>query len=146
MDRTGRLLYAMGNIRASQGLLDESLSYHERAYDQLTATVGNNHHRTCDVSYRLADHYVRLGRSHEAMYVSLQHITAVSSGQVADPRKVSVSTILSTCSCTSLSSNRRLHALPSARASFFANLEGLPKPGLTSRGLSSCTKNYARTT
>ncbi len=57
----------MGNIKASQGLLDESLLFHERAYDQLTATVGNNHHRTCDVSYRIADHYARLGRNDEAV-------------------------------------------------------------------------------
>lgn len=57
----------MGNIKASQGLLDESLSYHERAFDNFTATVGLGHHRTCDVSIRIADHYARLGRDREAM-------------------------------------------------------------------------------
>lgn len=67
--RTGRLLYAMGNIKSSQGLLEESLSFHERAYRQFTATVGPNHHRTCDVSCRMAIHYARLGRNDESMYV-----------------------------------------------------------------------------
>ena len=57
----------MGNIKAGQGLLDESLAFHERALDNFTATVGLSHHRTCDVSIRIADHYARLGRDKEAM-------------------------------------------------------------------------------
>jgi hypothetical protein len=54
---------------ASQGKLDESLLYHQRALRQFHATIGKNHHRTGDVHVRLAEHYAGAGRLNDAMYV-----------------------------------------------------------------------------
>ncbi|KAL9111738.1 MAG: hypothetical protein Q9227_003797 [Pyrenula ochraceoflavens] len=65
--RTGHLLYALGNIRWSQCRFDESFDYHRRAYNQFHATIGPNHHRTCDVSCRLAQHCIRLGQFNDAI-------------------------------------------------------------------------------
>src|SRR5436190_18662732 len=67
--RTGRFLYALGNVKASQGLFDESFSYHQRALLQYKSTIGKNHHRTGDAYIKVADHFSRLGRSEDAMYV-----------------------------------------------------------------------------
>ncbi|KAI9712292.1 MAG: hypothetical protein M1820_001505 [Bogoriella megaspora] len=63
---TGRLLFGLGNVRASQGRLDESFAYHHRALGQFLSTIGKNHHRTGDVHVRVADHFSRLKRFDEA--------------------------------------------------------------------------------
>jgi hypothetical protein len=57
----------MGNITYSLGRYDESLKYHSRAFKQFESTIGGRHNRTCDVMWRLADHYVRLNEYEVAM-------------------------------------------------------------------------------
>lgn len=66
--RTGRFLHALGNVRESQGMLVESLAYHERALRQYESTIGKNHHRTGDVHVRIADHLLRDRHLEEARY------------------------------------------------------------------------------
>lgn len=51
----------MGNITYSQGLFEKSFKFHYRAWKQFESTLGNSHNRTCDVKYRMADHYARKG-------------------------------------------------------------------------------------
>ncbi|KAF1850931.1 uncharacterized protein K460DRAFT_24339 [Cucurbitaria berberidis CBS 394.84] len=63
---TGRFLYALGNVAASQGGWNESLAYHERALRQFLSTIGKNHHRTGDIRVKLTEHYIRLGSLKEA--------------------------------------------------------------------------------
>lgn len=57
---TGKLLLGYGNVKASQGLLDESFALHQRCLLYYKSTVGNNHHRTGDGCVKVSDHYVRL--------------------------------------------------------------------------------------
>ena len=57
--RPARLMYAMGNVKESQGLLDESFDWHEKALAHFKRTSGINHHRTADVECRMALHYIR---------------------------------------------------------------------------------------
>ena len=68
-DRTGRLLYALGNLRALQGLLDESHKCHCKAWEQFCSTIGDQNHRTADVGHKIAEHLIRLGRFSDAMCV-----------------------------------------------------------------------------
>ena len=63
---TGRLLHALGNVRKSQGLLDESAALHRRALQQYLSTIGKNHHRTGDVHVKVAEHCIREGMMTEA--------------------------------------------------------------------------------
>jgi hypothetical protein len=64
---TGRILHCLGNVKFSQGLLNESLDFHERALLHFKETVGNNHHRTGNSCFKVAEHYSRLRRLVEAM-------------------------------------------------------------------------------
>ncbi|RHZ70335.1 hypothetical protein CDV55_108149 [Aspergillus turcosus] len=64
---TGRALYGLGNVRRAQGLLDESLQFHERALLHFKETVGNNHHRTGNSCFKVAEHYSRTGKLDEAL-------------------------------------------------------------------------------
>jgi tetratricopeptide (TPR) repeat protein len=64
--RTGRVLHALGNVRASQGRLKESYDFHQRALLQYRSTIGDNHHRTADVCYKVAEHYMRFGKLEDA--------------------------------------------------------------------------------
>lgn len=57
---TGRILHALGNVRFSQGSLEDSFSYHRRALLQFKSTLGNNHHRTADLYVKVASHHLRL--------------------------------------------------------------------------------------
>ncbi|KAJ5697884.1 hypothetical protein N7488_011568 [Penicillium malachiteum] len=66
--KTGRFLYALGNLRFSQGLLDESEEFHRRALQQFQSTIGNHHHRTADVCHRMAHHCLRKGLLDEATH------------------------------------------------------------------------------
>lgn len=65
--RTGLVLYALGNLRAAQGRLNESLEYHDRAWRHMRATVGERDAYTAIAAHKMAEHMVRLGRSEEAM-------------------------------------------------------------------------------
>ena len=66
-DRTGRLLYALGNLRALQGRLDESYECHCKAWEQFRSTIGDQNHRTADVGHKIAQHLIRMGKFNEAM-------------------------------------------------------------------------------
>ena len=57
--KTGRLLYAMGNIYDDLGRKEESFEYHSRALEKFEKAIGLHHNRSTDVMYRLADHHCR---------------------------------------------------------------------------------------
>ncbi|MCJ1382412.1 hypothetical protein MMC17_005525 [Xylographa soralifera] len=64
---TGRFLHALGNVKGSQGFQDESFTYHQRALIQYKSTVGNGHHRTAALCFKVAEHYIRLQQDDAAM-------------------------------------------------------------------------------
>ncbi len=65
--RTGLILYALGNLRAAQGHMDESFEYHHRAWSHMRTTVGERDTYTAIAAHKVAEHLLRLGRSEEAM-------------------------------------------------------------------------------
>ncbi|KAL3469683.1 tetratricopeptide repeat domain-containing protein [Aspergillus californicus] len=65
--RTGLILYALGNLRAAQSRWDESLEYHQRAWDHMQATVGERDFYTANVAHKMAEHFIHSGRSEEAI-------------------------------------------------------------------------------
>ncbi|KAF7509241.1 hypothetical protein GJ744_008301 [Endocarpon pusillum] len=65
--RTGRVLYAFGNLRAAQGRLPESHEYHQMALEQFRSTIGDHHHRTADVCHKVAEHLIRIEHYKDAM-------------------------------------------------------------------------------
>lgn len=65
--RTGLILYALGNLRATQDQWDESFEYHQRAWHQMCATVGERDFYTANVAHKLAEHLMRADRREEAM-------------------------------------------------------------------------------
>ena len=65
--RTGLILYALGNLRAAENKWDESFEYHQKALRHMRATVGDRDFYTANVVHKIAEHFVRLGRSGEAM-------------------------------------------------------------------------------
>ena len=64
---TGRVLHCLGNVKHSQGLLGDSLDFHERALRHFKETVGNTHHRTGNSCFKVAEHYTRIKKLPEAM-------------------------------------------------------------------------------
>jgi hypothetical protein len=64
---TGRFYHALGNVKASRGLLDEAFEYHQKARDHYKLTLGRGHHRTADTCIKLSDHYVRLRNTDMAL-------------------------------------------------------------------------------
>ena len=64
--RTGSLYYVLGNIRNSQGLLDDAFSQHIRAHTQTRQTAGESAFQTLKCSQKLAEHYERYGQDSEA--------------------------------------------------------------------------------
>lgn len=65
--RTGLILYALGNLRATQNQWNESLDYHLRALRHMRATVGERDFYTANVSHKVAEHFMRSGLNEEAM-------------------------------------------------------------------------------
>lgn len=65
--RTGLIFYALGNLGAAQNQWDESFDYHQRAWRHMRATVGDRDFYTASVAHKIAEHFLRLGRSEEAM-------------------------------------------------------------------------------
>ncbi|KAE8406562.1 hypothetical protein BDV37DRAFT_280836 [Aspergillus pseudonomiae] len=65
--RTGLILSVLGNLRAAQSQLDESLEFHHRALDHMRATVGDKDFYTANVAHKVAEHFARLGRCKEAI-------------------------------------------------------------------------------
>lgn len=57
--RPGRVLHALGNVRYSQGRLEESEQFHRDALKTFQAAVGNKYHRTADMCHKLAQHSMR---------------------------------------------------------------------------------------
>ncbi|KAL8682882.1 MAG: hypothetical protein Q9186_001128 [Xanthomendoza sp. 1 TL-2023] len=68
--RTGKLIYALGNLRALQGRLDESYDCHVDAWNRFLATVGNQDHRTADVGHKIAEHYLRRCQYDDALTIT----------------------------------------------------------------------------
>ncbi|OBR14340.1 Tetratricopeptide repeat domain-containing protein [Colletotrichum higginsianum IMI 349063] len=65
--RTGLILYALGNLRAAQGQWNESFEYHQRAWRQIRATVGDKDFYTATITHKIAEHLTRQCRSEEAI-------------------------------------------------------------------------------
>ena len=65
--RTGLILYALGNLRAVQGHMDESFEYHHRAWRQMRATVGDRDFYTANITHKVAEHFFRSDKPEEAM-------------------------------------------------------------------------------
>ncbi|KAK1775513.1 tetratricopeptide repeat domain-containing protein [Copromyces sp. CBS 386.78] len=65
--RTGRFLHALGNVRYSQGRIEESAEFHNKALQQYQSTIRNHHHRTADVCHKVAQHCIRNDRLSEAL-------------------------------------------------------------------------------
>ena len=57
-----------GNVKAAQGLLEESFALHQRCLLHYKSTVGSNHHRTGDGCVKVSDHSVRLLQFDSALY------------------------------------------------------------------------------
>ncbi|KAI1411461.1 tetratricopeptide repeat domain-containing protein [Hypoxylon sp. FL1857] len=71
--KTGRVLQALGNVRASRAmraesagnhedarkLWDESFALHQDCLQQYESTLGKFNHRTADACHKLAEHYIR---------------------------------------------------------------------------------------
>jgi len=64
--KTGKILYALGNVCTSRGQFDAAFNYHTRALKNYRATLGDRHHRVGDASHRLADHNIRIQNFSEA--------------------------------------------------------------------------------
>ena len=65
--RTGLILYALGNLHAVQNQWDESFEYHQRAWHHMRETVGERDFYTANITHKIAEHLIRLGRNEEAM-------------------------------------------------------------------------------
>ncbi|KAM3413650.1 hypothetical protein BST61_g10343 [Cercospora zeina] len=63
---TGRLRHALGNIFFALGETERSSSYHTRAMEHYSETVGPTHHRTADMYFKVAQHKYRAGQLDEA--------------------------------------------------------------------------------
>jgi hypothetical protein len=67
--RTGWLIYSLGKLRSLQGKYHESLLAHQKALECIRVTCGFSHPRVALVRHKIAEHYARLGRHEDAMYV-----------------------------------------------------------------------------
>ncbi|KAI1669670.1 Tetratricopeptide repeat [Pyrenophora tritici-repentis] len=64
--KTGKILYALGNVLEDQERFQESQNFHERAHEQYKVTLGLVHHRMGDICCRLARHCMRQGLHDDA--------------------------------------------------------------------------------
>lgn len=55
-------MYALGNVKASQGRHVESFHLHQKALLQYKSVLGPTHRRTGDACYKVAQHLIRLGQ------------------------------------------------------------------------------------
>lgn len=65
--RTGEVLYALGNIRNAQDILDESFRYYQRALRVFNMTDEHGS-STAKTHYKLGVHYMRMGDWKNAGY------------------------------------------------------------------------------
>ncbi|KAF2802479.1 uncharacterized protein BDZ99DRAFT_527506 [Mytilinidion resinicola] len=63
---SGKVLHVLGDLRRSQGNLNEALDLFQRALGIFRATIGNNHYITADSCYRFAEQLIRTGKKDEA--------------------------------------------------------------------------------
>lgn len=82
--RTGKLLHVLDNVCASQGHMSDSLQFHQRALNQYRSTIGENHHRTGDLYYKVSEHYHRMGKYTTARF---EHLPTTSSTLIGNIRK-----------------------------------------------------------
>ena len=67
--RTGSIFCALGNVRASQALMDESFMWHQKALIHFRAAGGDKHYKTASACYRVAEHHIRNRQFNVARYV-----------------------------------------------------------------------------
>jgi len=84
---TGRFYHALGNVKASQGKLDESFKYHNMALNHYKLTLGKGHHRTADTQIKLSDHYTRLGDIKQALDLFDQALKIYQDRDIYSPEK-----------------------------------------------------------
>ncbi|KAJ8125977.1 hypothetical protein O1611_g7661 [Lasiodiplodia mahajangana] len=76
--KTGKMLYALGNVYVSQGKFEKGLEYHARCLKQYRATLGDRHHRIGDICHRLADDNLRFHNYAEAQVLINQALKVFS--------------------------------------------------------------------
>ncbi|KAM3476171.1 hypothetical protein MY8738_007067 [Beauveria namnaoensis] len=64
--KTGKMLYALGNVYVSQEMFQQGLELHNRCLKQYRATLGDSHHRIGDICHRLSDDNLYFGNYAEA--------------------------------------------------------------------------------
>lgn len=61
-------MHAIGNVKVSQALSEEpanldvlkaGFAWHQKASNHYLKTIGEDHHRSADVAYRVADDYMK---------------------------------------------------------------------------------------
>ncbi|KAJ5921327.1 tetratricopeptide repeat domain-containing protein [Penicillium verhagenii] len=77
--KTGKMLYALGNVYVSQGRFTEGFEYHTRCLKQYRATLGDSHHRIGDICHRLADDNLRFKNHAEARHPLLSNVLQLKS-------------------------------------------------------------------
>lgn len=65
--RTGLILYALGSLLAVQNRWSESFEYHQIAWRQMRATVGEKYFYTANATHKISEHLGRLCRHKDAM-------------------------------------------------------------------------------
>ncbi|KAI0120070.1 P-loop containing nucleoside triphosphate hydrolase protein [Nemania sp. FL0031] len=79
--KTGKMLYALGNVHVSQGKYEKGLEYHARCLRQYRVTLGDRHHRIGDICHRLADDNLRFHHYAEAQVLISQALKVFSGRQ-----------------------------------------------------------------
>ncbi|KAK0727161.1 P-loop containing nucleoside triphosphate hydrolase protein [Lasiosphaeria miniovina] len=92
--RTGELLYSLGSVHQSQGRLEESFVYHQRALLQLRSSIGDNHHLTAKACYNLSMHYLRFGDYEHTVVLLDQASRVFSRGHYYAPELARVTFML----------------------------------------------------
>ncbi|KAF2455839.1 hypothetical protein BDY21DRAFT_61825 [Lineolata rhizophorae] len=84
---TGRFFHALGNVKASQGLLDESYDFHQKALGHYIITLGKGHHRTADTWIKVAHHHTLLKDYKQALSLLDQALDAYSNKEIYRPER-----------------------------------------------------------
>ncbi|KAH7092428.1 hypothetical protein FB567DRAFT_588706 [Paraphoma chrysanthemicola] len=78
----GRLAHAIGNVKDSQDLQNpdnadgSALEWYKTAYDHYHHTIGLYHHRTADVSHKLASQYIK-SRDYNSAHFHIDHALGI---------------------------------------------------------------------
>ncbi|KAF2816920.1 TPR-like protein [Mytilinidion resinicola] len=84
---TGRFFHAIGNVKATQGHMEESLDFHRKALLHYKNTLGNNHHRTADICIKVAEHCIRKDQIDTALTLLDQALRAYGDREAYKPEK-----------------------------------------------------------